>query len=129
MCDSFRDCTDWQFLTGGQWVAHPGDDGVRYAVQISDAKHPITQGISDFEVESEQYYMHVDPAVRVLATTKFPVANGPHVTNGEFHMPVVWTKMYGSGRVFYCSLGHKRSVLEMEPVRELMRRGFGWAAG
>ena len=27
MCDAFRKETDWQFMTGGQWVSHPGGDG------------------------------------------------------------------------------------------------------
>src|SRR5208337_2539839 len=60
MCDSFRDNTEWQFMTGGQWVAHPGNDGVRYRVKIGPAESPITRGITDFDVASEQYYMHAD---------------------------------------------------------------------
>lgn len=129
MCDSFRESTEWQFMTGGQWVAHPGNDGVRYWVNIRrDISHPITEGIPDFEVCSEQYYMHVDPAVKVLATTRFPTVPGPHATNGEVDMPVLWTKMYGLGRVFYCSLGHQRNVIEVEPPRTIMKRGFLWAA-
>src|SRR6185437_1729116 len=74
MCDSFRDATEWQFMTGGQWVAHPGNDTVRYNIHITDKSHPITEGIGDFEVRSEQYYMHIDPANKVLATTRFPTA-------------------------------------------------------
>lgn len=131
MCDSFRDSTEWQFMTGGQWVAHPGNDGVRYVVNVRREPHsPITEGIPDFEVCSEQYYMHVDPAVRVLATTRFPTPgfDGPHSANGPTDMPVVWTKMWGEGRVFYCSLGHQRNVVEAEPVRTLMKRGFLWAS-
>lgn len=128
MCDSFRENTDWQFMTGGQWVAHPGNDGVRYTVQIKPGSDPIVEGIGDFEVSSEQYYMHVDPAVKVLATTRFPIAEGPHTGNGPVDMPVVWTKQWGKGRVFYCSLGHRASLLEMPPVMTLMKRGFAWAA-
>jgi type 1 glutamine amidotransferase len=128
MCDAFRDCTDWHFMTGGQWVAHPGNDGVRYTVRVRNRSHPITEGIGDFEVSSEQYYMHVDPAVKVLATTEFPVADGPHVPNGPVTMPVIWTKFFGKGRVYYNSIGHTAAVLEQEPVITLMRRGFRWAA-
>jgi type 1 glutamine amidotransferase len=128
MCDAFRDNTDWQFLTGGQWVAHPGNDGVQYTVRVTDKTHPITAGIDDFEVCSEQYYMHVDPAVKVLATTRFPVADGPHVPNGPVEMPVLWTKMYGKGRVFYDALGHTAKVVQSEPNLTIMRRGFRWAA-
>jgi hypothetical protein len=128
MCDSFRQETEWQFMTGGQWVAHPGNDGVKYRVKMGPAKSPITEGIKDFDVTSEQYYMHVDPAVKVLATTRFPTADGPHAGNGAVDMPVVWTKTYGKGRVFYNSLGHSASIVKMPPVLELMRRGFLWAA-
>jgi len=128
MCDSFRENTEWQFMTGGQWVAHPGNDGTKYRVKIGPQKSSITEGITDFDVSSEQYYMHVDPAVKVLATTRFPVADGPHAPNGPVEMPVVWTKMFGEGRVFYNSLGHHADIVEMPPVLELMRRGFLWAA-
>jgi type 1 glutamine amidotransferase len=128
MCDSFRECAEYQFMTGGQWVAHPGDEAVEYDVRIVDGNHFITRGIDDFVVRSEQYYMHVDPANRVLAVTGFPVADGPHLGNGAVDMPVVWTRLHGSGRVFYCSLGHRASVVEMEPTLELCTRGLLWAA-
>jgi len=128
MCDSFRENTEWQFMTGGQWVAHPGNDGVKYRVKIGPAKNPITEGMADFEVSSEQYYMHVDPAVKILATTRFPTADGPHVGNGQVDMPVVWTKMFGKGRVYYNSLGHQANIVSIPAVLELMRRGFLWAA-
>ena len=128
MGDAFRNDTTWQFMSGGQFVAHPGNDGTRYTVKPTNAKSEITDGIGAFEVSSEQYYMHVDPALRVLMTTHFPVADGPHLGNGECEMPVVWTKMWGKGRVFYHSLGHLVNVLEKEPVPTLTRRGFKWAS-
>jgi type 1 glutamine amidotransferase len=130
MCDSFRNNTEWQFMTGGQWVAHPGNDGVRYTVKIGPSKSPITEGIKDFDVASEQYYMHVDPAVKVMATTLFPTpgVDGPHVPNGSFDMTVLWTKFYGKGRVFYSSLGHQANIVEAEPHLTIVRRGFNWAA-
>jgi type 1 glutamine amidotransferase len=128
MCDAFRNSPDYQFMTGGQWVAHPGNDGVRHTVQITDGTHFITSGVTDFEVATEQYYMHVDPVNRVLATTRFPVADGPHVPNGPVDMPVVWTKMYGQGRVFFCSLGHHADVVELPPVHRMCLRGLLWAA-
>lgn len=129
MCDAFRMNTEWQFLTGSQWVAHPGNDGVRYTVNIADPDHEITRGLSDFEVTSEQYYLHVDPAVHVLATTHFPTPgmDGPH-TDNPVEMPQVYTKRYGQGRVFYNALGHTRDIIATAPPRELMRRGLLWAA-
>jgi len=128
MCDSFRENTEWQFMTGGQWVAHPGNDGTKYTVNIGPTKSSITEGISDFNISSEQYYMHIDPALKVLATTRFPVADGPHVGNGPVDMPVIWTKVFGKGRVFYNSLGHQANIVAAEPTLTIMRRGFLWAA-
>ncbi|WP_123043339.1 ThuA domain-containing protein [Cohnella candidum] len=128
MCDAFRENVDWQFMTGGQWVAHPGNDGVEYTVNVSNSSSPLVEGLEDFTVRSEQYYMHVDPAVEVLATTRFPVVPGPHSLNKAVDMPVVWTKRWGVGRVYYNSLGHQANIVEMPPVLELMRRGFLWAA-
>lgn len=128
MCDSFREATEWQWMTGGQWVAHPGNDGVKYKVNIKPGSHAIVAGINDFEVASEQYLMHTDPSNFVLATTTFPVAPGPHETNGKFEMPVIWTRMHGHGRVFYNSLGHHADIVASEPNLTIMRRGFNWAA-
>jgi hypothetical protein len=127
MCDAFRENVDWQFLTGSQWVAHPGNDGVAYRVRIT-SDDALVAGIGDFDVRSEQYYLHVDPAVRVLAVTDFPVADGPHRVNGPVAMPVAYAKGYGAGRVYYNSLGHKAEVIASGPPAEMLRRGLTWAA-
>ncbi|MFW5985764.1 MAG: ThuA domain-containing protein [Halanaerobiales bacterium] len=127
LCDAFRESVQWQFMTGGNWVSHPGGDGVEYTVNTKRGSSPIIEGIEDFKVKSEQYYLHVDPAVEVLATTRFPVVNWYHAANGEVDMPVIWTKRWGFGRVFYNSLGHHADIFEISQVREIMKRGFLWA--
>lgn len=127
MCDAFRENVDWQFMTGAQWVAHPGNDGVEYGVRmVSD--DPLVAGVGDFTVKTEQYYLHVDPAVKIHAVCDFPVVEGPHSVNGPVAMPVVFTKGYGQGRVFYNALGHQKNVIDHGPAAELMRRGLLWAA-
>jgi uncharacterized protein len=127
MCDAFRENVDWQFMTGAQWVAHPGNDGVVYKVRmVSD--DALVAGVGDFEVATEQYYLHYDPAVKIHAVTDFPVAEGPHLVNGPVAMPVVFTKGYGAGRVYYNALGHKAEVIGTGPAAELMKRGLLWAA-
>jgi uncharacterized protein len=124
MGDAFRDATDYQFLVGGQFVAHP--DGIKdYVVNFVD--DPLTRGLADFRVRSEQYYMHVDPSNHVLATTVFEPETAPWVTGTV--MPVAWTRRWGSGRVFYSSLGHAPQELDVPEARELLRRGMVWAAG
>ena len=129
MCDAFRNDTEWQFITGGQWVAHPGGDGVEYTVNICHGSSPITEGLEDFPVCSEHYYLHVDPAIEVLATTRFPVVQYYHCANKPVDMPVAWTKLWGNGRVFYTSLGHHDDVFDKSPnAAVLMERGMLWAA-
>jgi hypothetical protein len=127
MCDAFRSDVLWQFMTGAQWVAHPGNDGVHYRVRmVSD--DPLVAGIPDFDVATEQYYLHIDPAVRVHAVCDFPVVAGPHSPNGPVAMPVVFSKLWGQGRVYYNALGHQAGVINHGPARDLMRRGLIWAA-
>lgn len=128
MCDAFRDKVLWQFMTGGNWVAHPGGDGVKYTVNMVEPAGKLTEGIGDFTVESEQYYLHVDPAVQVLATTRFPTVNWFHSANGPVDMPVAWTKRWGMGRVYYNSLGHHADVIDHGPANEMIRRGLIWAS-
>lgn len=128
MCDAFRDNVLWQFMTGGNWVAHPHGDGVDYTVRIVAPEHTLVAGIADFPVSSEQYYLHVDPAVTVLAVTDFPTRTWFHSANGPVEMPVAWTKRWGMGRVYYNALGHKADVIASGPANEMLRRGLIWAA-
>ena len=125
MGDAFRNNTTYQFMVGGQWVAHP-DGIIDYEVNIVAPDDPITQGLSDFKMHSEQYYMHVDPGNEVLATTTFQVESAPWV-NGTV-MPVAWKRKYGEGRVFYSSLGHVAGDFDVPEAREIQRRGMLWAA-
>jgi type 1 glutamine amidotransferase len=162
LCDAFRASPDWQFMAGGQLVAHVGaagidGNGIEFEVQVVDESDPIMSGIKDFRVYDEQYYVQVDPAIRVLATTRVPpregklesegraamnfdfgfgnwnfdshaVLAGPHVGNGKATVPVVWTKYWGRGRVFNNSLGHDAKRVASEPSLTITKRGFLWAA-
>lgn len=125
MGDSFRNNTGYQFMVGGQWVEHPGGI-VKYRVNIVKPEDPIVAGLSDFEMESEQYYMHTDPGNEVLATTTFTGDVYPWIAGTV--MPVVWKRMYGEGRVFYTSLGHVAKDFDVPEAREIVRRGMLWAA-
>ena len=125
MGDSFRDNTNYQFMVGGQWVAHPGNI-IDYTVNITNHDHPITVGLSDFAMHSEQYYMHTDPSNNVLATTTFTGEHTPWIAGTV--MPVLWTRMWGEGRVFYCSLGRVAADFDVPEARELVRRGLLWAS-
>jgi type 1 glutamine amidotransferase len=120
MGDSFRSNTDYQWMTGGQFVAHPGGIQPVYSVHIVDRAHPITRGLDDFEIpNSEQYYLHVDPANRVLATTTFA---------DRTVMPAMWTRPWGAGRVAYASFGHTYKDFDVPAARAIVERSLLWAS-
>lgn len=114
-----------KFMLGGQFVAHPGEADVTYTVRFlgNDA---LVAGLQDVTVTSEQYYLLVDPAVKVLASTQ--VQGGPLEWTAGVEMPVAWTRRWGKGRVFYCSLGHSLDVLQHSSIYTLLRRSADWAS-
>lgn len=122
MGDAFRGNLDFEWMVGGHFVGHPhvGD----YTVRVKDFASPILQGVPlIFPYKSEQYYMMMDPAVHVLADTDY-IYEGLSCT-----MPVVWTKMWGQGRVFYSALGHAPEEFTTFPVAlTLTIQGLLWAA-
>lgn len=124
MGDAFRGNTGYQFMTGGQFVAHPG--GIKqYTVNIADGGDEIMAGVNDFDITSEQYYMHVDPSNQVLATTTFDVPQMEWLHGTA--MPVVWKRMWGKGKVFYSSLGHVAADFDIPEVMTIQTRGMLWA--
>ncbi len=125
MCDAFRDSVDYQFMTGGQWVAHPGGV-IDFRVNICQPQDPVVAGLADFDYHSEQYYMHVDPSNKVLATTTFSGEHAPWIEGVV--MPAVWKRHHGEGRVFYSALGHVAAEFQHHAMRTLLERGMLWAA-
>jgi len=125
MCDSFREAVEYQFMCGGQWVAHPGNV-IDFRVNVTKHDDPVMKGIGDFAMKSEQYYMHVDPSNEVLATTTFTGEHAPWIKGVK--MPVVWKRKHGEGRVFYSSLGHVSAEFNVPEMRTIIERGMLWAA-
>jgi len=125
MADAFRESVNYQFMVGGQWVAHPGNI-IDYRVNVVDHEDPVTAGLDDFGMRSEQYYMHVDPSNKVLATTTFSGEHVPWIEGSV--IPVVWKRTWGRGRVFYSSLGHVARDFDVPEARTLVERGMLWAS-
>ena len=125
MGDSFRNNVEYQFMVGGQFICHPGGI-IDYEVNIV-GDDPIVDGLSDFQMRSEQYFMHVDPSNEVLATTTFQGEHWGIDWVKGVTMPVAWKKRYGAGKVFYSSLGHVAADFNVPEAKEIMRRGCLWA--
>jgi type 1 glutamine amidotransferase len=121
MCDAFRNNTQYQWMTGGQWVAHPGDIYPAYDVKITHRDHPIMQGVSDFTLtNTERYYLHTDPSNNVLATITFEESG--------VVMPYVWTRSWGKGKVFYAAWGHTDKDFGNPMALLVVQRGMLWAS-
>lgn len=125
MCDAFRNEPDYQFMVGGQWVAHPGDI-MDFTVNVAKTDDPIMADISDFPYHSEQYYVHYDPSIEILATTRFNGSIFDEIEGVE--MPVVWKRRFGKGRVFHSTLGHIAEEFKVPQMRTILERGLLWAA-
>jgi uncharacterized protein len=123
--DSFRSNTDYSFMTGGQFVSHPGG-AVDHRIEIV-ADHPIVDGLTHFDLRTEQYYVHSDPTNNVLATTTFRAhPDFPWIEGAT--MPAVWTRGWGEGKVFVCTPGHNVADLDTPEIRTIIERGLLWAS-
>lgn len=127
MADAFRQNVNYQWMVGGQWVAHPGNI-IPYEVNIVDRDDPVVADLADFKMVSEQYYLHVDLGNHVLATTTFSGEHGDAPWIAGTVMPVAWKRRFGDGRIFYSSLGHVRRDFEVPEACAIMLRGMLWAA-
>jgi uncharacterized protein len=140
IADSYRNSSDYLQLIGAQFGCHPGkhpdertgeqsDNYVPYRVNLlpDAADHPITQGLTDFDLVTEQYWVLADSYLDVLATTTQAVRPWD-----EWHRPVtspaIWTRQWGRGRIFVCTPGHRVEVLQDPNVRTIVDRGLLWAA-
>ncbi|MBP2338916.1 type 1 glutamine amidotransferase [Saccharothrix coeruleofusca] len=125
LVDAFRASRDYLQLTGGQFVAHPGGF-VDHRVEVVSS-HPIVEGIDGFSLHTEQYWVLSDGLNDVLATTTF--TPGPDTPWREpVTVPAVWTRRWGAGRVFACTIGHAPADLDIPEVRTIIERGLLWAA-
>ena len=130
--DSFRQASDYEFLVGSNFVAHPGGS-VDYEVNIVAEKRddPIVAGLEDFHMKSEQYYINVDPAIlsgvngEILCTTTFHNHMMPWVDGVV--MPAVYKRRWGDGKIFYVSFGHTFADFEVPEAKEILCRGLLWA--
>lgn len=140
IADAYRDNADYLHMIGGQFAHHAGidpaerigeqsDNYIPYTVNITEygRSHPITDGIDDFDLVSEQYWVLSDEYNDVLATTTQSVRPWD-AWNRPVTAPAIWTRQWGQGRIFVSAPGHRLEVVESRPVRTIIERGLLWAA-
>ena len=140
IADSYRASSDYLQLVGGQFATHPSkapellvdhepeNNYLDYTVEITDLgrRHPITEGIEDFELTTEQYWVLHDDLIDVLATTTHPTQPW-HPWHRPVTSPAVWTRLWGRGRIVVATPGHSPEVLQHPSVRTIVERGMLWA--
>lgn len=126
--DAFRNATDYLQLVGGQFACHPRNF-VDHTVEVvpDRAEHPIVAGFSTVSLHTEQYWMLVDGYSDVLATTTVSALPGDP-WSAPVVSPAVWTRSWGAGRVFVCTVGHKQEDLDVPEIRTIIERGLMWAS-
>jgi type 1 glutamine amidotransferase len=140
IADSYRDNADYLHMIGGQFAHHAGkdpaertgeqsDNYIPYTVRFTELgrSHPITAGLDDFDLVSEQYWVLSDEYNDVLATTTQAVRPWD-AWNRPVTAPAIWTRQWGRGRIFVSAPGHRLEILDTPPVREIIQRGMLWAA-
>jgi type 1 glutamine amidotransferase len=140
IADSYRNTSDYLHLIGGQFACHPGkhpdertgeqtDNYVPYTVNMlpTAADHPITAGLGDFDLVTEQYWVLADDYIDVLATTT-QKAREWDPWHREVTSPAVWTRKWGKGNIFVCTPGHNVDILQDKNVRTIIERGMLWAS-
>ena len=142
IADSYRESSEYLHLIGAQFAEHPSlhdpatdttkgpeRNYVSYTVNMlpEAADHPITRGLSDFELVTEQYWVLWDRYLDVLATTTQRVRPWDPWKR-EVTSPAIWTRQWGVGRIFVCTPGHSLDVLEHPTVRTVVERGLLWAS-
>jgi type 1 glutamine amidotransferase len=140
IADSFRASSDYLQLVGGQFATHPGkepgcrvgdetDNFLSHTVEITalGRDHPITVGLTDFELVTEQYWVLHDDLIDVLATTTHPVQPW-HPWHRPITSPAIWTRQWGAGRIVVTTPGHSLDVLAHSSVRTVIERGLLWAS-
>jgi len=140
IADSYRNSADYLHMIGGQFAHHAGkhpdervgdgsDNFIPYTVHMTELgrQHPITAGIDDFDLVTEQYWVLSDEYNDVLATTT-QEARPWDAWNRPVTSPAIWTRHWGKGRIFVSAPGHGLDVVENPNVRTIIERGLLWAA-
>ena len=124
---AFRDCPEYEAMLGGRFRKHPpyrefyvtvkpGHPAMKYFEGITPPSEWENWRVHECKVRDEQFLIRYDTRVNVAAEAAF---------NGRL-WPVVWTKTWGLGRVYYLSLGHDVPACDNAFFRHLLYAGIGW---
>lgn len=103
-------------------VERPGSTyrhDVHFKLHVADPNHPVTRGLSDFEIHDETYgKLEIRPRVHALLTTTEPTSSPT----------VAWAKRFQGTRVVTIQLGHDHTAYENPNYRRLLNQAIQWVA-
>jgi uncharacterized protein len=141
IADSYRNSADYLQLIGGQFAHHASvnppeqatgeqsDNYEHYTVELTELgrRHPVTEGVDDFELTTEQYWVLSDEYNEVLATTT-QAKRDWDAWSRPVTFPAVWTRQWGEGRIVVSTPGHRLEIVQHPSVRRIIENGILWAA-
>ncbi|MEI8044599.1 MAG: ThuA domain-containing protein [Verrucomicrobiota bacterium] len=135
--DNFADWPDGAEMIGGVFDGHPWAAGGTWAFKLDDAAHPLVKAFNGqgFKLKDEIYQIkgaYSREKCRVLISLDMRdevTSNRPRQKREDKDNPVCWIHPYGTGRVFYFSVGHNGEVFANPGVLGTYLAGIQYALG
>ena len=141
IADAYRNSADYLQLVGGQFAHHAAiappdqltgeqsDNYQHYTIELTELgrSHPVTAGVEDFSLTTEQYWVLSDEYNEVLATTT-QAKRDYDAWDRPVTFPAVWTRHWGDGRIVVSTAGHRLEIVQDPSVRRIIEQGLLWAA-
>jgi type 1 glutamine amidotransferase len=104
-------------VNGKEYAVCTYKHGLTIPIKVVDPKHPVTKGVTDFELFDEAYHgYYVSPEATPLLTTDEPNSS-----------PILgWTKKYGKAQVVTIQSGHDTPTFENPVFRKLLKQSIEW---
>jgi type 1 glutamine amidotransferase len=124
--DTFHDWPEYAEMLGAEFLRHGAVQPGHVLVQARH--HPVTRGFPRVLTITDEFYEFTAP---VAPGTRVLMRLDPDSVTDETRLgvPLVWTRRYGHGRVFYDALGHTTGTWKLRAHRLILARGIAWALG
>lgn len=126
--DTYHDEPAFLDMLGGEFLSHGRI--VATEVRVDDPTHPTVAHFAPrFQIEDELYRFTRFNRSRVtmLLTMDRNPADGVGEAGAAVDLPVAWYRTFGTGRVFYTSLGHRNEVWRDSRFRQHVLEAIRWA--
>lgn len=126
--DTYHNYQPYWDMIGGTFNGHPWGSGDTVTISVHDKTHPASKPWGDeFTIKDEIYrFRNWQPEkVRVLMSLDMSKTE----LKKPYHVPVLWVKEYGAGRVMHMSLGHREDVWSNPMYQESLLGGIRWMLG